>query len=159
MTDHHHHDQVQVPKGILIAAGLLISITMVAVAAFRISGAEPVAQVPTVDATHKALDLSFKDGAEGTVKVIQLIDGQPDHLLHVVQPGEGGFIRGILRSLARSRRASGISREHPFRLIMQSDGVLLLQDPQTGQRIYLPAFGPSNVESFQTIMANGYHQR
>jgi len=152
MAEPHHTHEIRVPKGVLIGAAVLLSATIITVAVYRIAGVEPVAQVPPPGAAHTALDLRFEDGPEGTVSVYQVRAGEPDRILHVVQAGEGGFIRGVLRSLARARRAGGISREEPFRLIMQSDGVLLLEDPATTQRIYLPAFGPTNLETFREMM-------
>lgn len=152
MSEPHHTHEIRVPKGVLIAAAVLLSATILTVAVYRIAGVEPVAQVPPPGAAHRALDLRFEDGRDGTVSVYQVQEGEPDRILHVVQPGEGGFIRGVLRSLARSRKASGIDRKQPFRLIMQADGVLLLEDPATSQRIFLPAFGPTNLETFREMM-------
>ena len=155
MNDSQHHDhQVHVPKGILISAAVLISLTIAAVLGFRMAGVAPMAQVPSTGETLQSRALRFEDNPEGTVTVFEVIDGSEDQILHVVQPGEGGFIRGILRSLARSRRASGIGREHPFLLKAQANGALLLEDPQTGQIIFLQAFGPTNIESFQTLLSS-----
>ncbi|MEE4330593.1 MAG: photosynthetic complex assembly protein PuhC [Wenzhouxiangella sp.] len=152
MSEHHHTHEIRVPKGVLIGAATLLSLTIVAVAAFRIAGVEPVAQVPPADTVQRSLDLRFADGPNGTVNIYRVLENGPDQVLDVVEPGEGGFIRGVLRSLARARRASGISREEPFRLILQTDGVMLLEDPATAQRIYLPAFGPTNLETFRRII-------
>lgn len=140
--------------GVLIAAGSLILLTMAAVAIFRLADLEPVAQVPAPDQTIQSRVLRFEDSREGTVIIYELIDGAPDRVVHVVEPGEGGFIRGVLRSLARSRRASGIGREHPFHLMLQANGNLLLEDPLTDQRIYLQAFGPTNIESFKALLTS-----
>jgi len=153
MNDGHHH-QVRVPRGALAAAGVLIALTLATVAAFRISGVDPIAQVPEPEADVDARELRFEDRPDGAVAVYETGGAAgAERLVHVVEPGAGGFIRGVLRSLARARRASGISPEHPFQLIEQADGRLLLEDPATGQRIYLQAFGPTNVESFRTLMA------
>ncbi len=155
MTEKQHNHQIQVPLGVLISAGVLILLTIVAVAFFRIAGVEPIAKVPSADDSIRTLELRFEDNPdEGTVIIYELMEGAPDQVLQVVQPGEGGFIRGVLRSLARSRRADNIGREHPFHLILQPNGALLLEDPQTDQRIYLHAFGPTNVESFRTLLAS-----
>jgi len=152
MSDAHHH-QVRVPRGALTAAGILIALTLATVAAFRVSGVDPIAQVPEAEADVDSRQLRFEDRPNGAVAVYETGTGDAERLVHVIEPGAGGFIRGVLRSLARARRASGISHEHPFELIEQPDGRLLLEDPTTGQRIYLQAFGPTNVESFRTLMA------
>jgi putative photosynthetic complex assembly protein len=75
-----------------------------------------------------------------------------ERFVHEVPSGEGGFIRGVLRSLARARNAQGIGSDHPFVLKQQATGTLLLEDPETGQRIDLQAFGPTNIGSFRTIL-------
>lgn len=154
MTEPQHNHQVRVPKGALIAAGLLILFTMAAVAAFRVAGLDPTAQIPAPDQPVLTRTLRFEDSPEGTVVVREVREDAPDRVLHVVQSGEGGFIRGVLRSMARSRRASGIGGEHPFLLMVQANGTLLLEDPQTGQRIDLQAFGPTNIESFRALLSD-----
>lgn len=154
-----HSDQIRVPLGILVAAGVLIAITIITVAVFRMTGAEPLAQVPEPDATVDTRVLYFEDRPNGTVAVFESIGGGPNRLVHVIEPGEGGFIRGVLRSLARARRANDVSSEYPFHLSKQLDGRMFLEDPATGQRIYIQAFGPTNVESFQMILTSEEIQR
>jgi len=152
MAGEHTH-QVQVPRGILIAALILITVTIATVASFRIAGVEPVARIPDPEKTVIVRDLRFEDRPDGTVAVYEL-DGSGQDLIHVIEPGTGGFIRGVLRSLARARRAANVGTKYPFQLIMQADGKMLLEDPQTEQRIYIQAFGPTNVESFRTLMTS-----
>lgn len=154
MAEHEHNHDIHVPLGALIAAGLLILFTIAAVAVFRISGMAPTAMVPEPDPGTEVRQLRFADSSDGTVTVFELRDDATEQVIHVIQPGEGGFIRGVLRSMARARRASDIGSEHPFRLIQQSDGSILLEDPQTDQRIYLPAFGPSNIDAFRALLVS-----
>jgi len=135
-----------------MAAAALILVTITAVAAFRIAGLSPAAQVPASDQPLEVRELRFEDSPEGEVLVYASEDDAGDRLVHVVEPGQGGFIRGVLRSMARSRRASGIGSEHPFVLIAEPNGTLLLEDPQTGERIYLPAFGPTNIDTFRAML-------
>ena len=152
MNDHSHSHQIRVPRGALIAAGLLIGFTIVAVMTFRITGQTPAAQIPVADVPTETRTLRFEDSAEGTVVVYELAENDSEQIVHVVPSGEGGFIRGVLRSMARARNASDIGNEHPFRLIEQTNGTLVLEDPQTGQRIDLQAFGPTNIESFRAML-------
>ncbi len=154
MTEEPHSHDVHVPTGALIAAGILILFTLAIVAWFRLAGHDPTAQVPDPNFGSQVRELRFVDGAEGTVTVYEVRAGAADQNVHVIQPGEGGFIRGVLRSLARSRRASGISREYPFLLIQDANGSLLLEDPRTDQRIDLQAFGPSNIEAFRALLTS-----
>jgi len=156
MSDHsqaQNHDDIRVPKGALIGAGLLILFTIGTVGFFRLTGQEPTAQVPPSEQVLSARALKFEDGEDGSVLVYEASDdGGADRVIHRVQSGEGGFIRGVLRSLARARNASGISRDHPFLLELHTSGTLILEDPQTGQRIDLQAFGPSNIATFRTLL-------
>lgn len=138
----------------MIAAGLLISFTIAAVAAFRIAGLNPTAQIPDTDPAVETRTLRFEDSPDGTVVVYELSEGAPDRVVHVVRSGEGGFIRGVMRSLARDRQARGIERTHPFLLKLQANGTLLLVDPETNQRIDLQAFGPTNIEAFRAMLVS-----
>ncbi|MBY6204866.1 photosynthetic complex assembly protein PuhC [Halomonas denitrificans] len=152
--DHPHGHSIEVPRQALIAAGLLIGLTIAAVAAFRIAGLEPSARIPAAEPPVQSRELRFEDGADGSVLVYAAVPDGPDRVIHVVHSGEGGFIRGILRSLARARTASGIGPEHPFILRQQPSGTLLLEDPQTRQRIDLQAFGPTNIEAFRVLLVD-----
>jgi len=147
---HDHHD-IRVPKGALIGAGLLILFTISTVAIFRLTGLDPTAMIPQSEQILEARELKFEDGANGSVIVYESGMAGEYEVIHTVPSGEGGFIRGVLRSLARARNASGISRDHPFLLEAQSNGTLVLEDPQTGQRIDLQAFGPSNIAAFRAL--------
>jgi putative photosynthetic complex assembly protein len=62
--------------------------------------------------------------------------------------GEQGFLRGVLRGLARERRALGVPADRPYRLTLHADSRLLITDPATGQRIDLASFGPDNAAVF-----------
>lgn len=148
----HDHHGIQVPRGALIGAAVLIGLTVAAVAAVRLTGVEPSAMVPPAESPVASRALIFEDRPNGDVAVLEpTADGAP-RTVEILQPGADGFIRGVLRSMARSRRAAGIGREHPFVLSLQADGRLLLEDPETGQRIDLKAFGPTNVESFRRLL-------
>jgi putative photosynthetic complex assembly protein len=88
--------------------------------------------------------LRFVDRPDGGVDVIDDASGR---LLHSVQ-GQQGFLRGVLRGLARERRARSIGADAPFALSRHADGRLQLADPATGQRIELASFGPDNAAVF-----------
>lgn len=154
MTEPHHHHEIRIPRSVLIGFGLLLAGVVTAVALFRFSGMEPLAQVPEPQHVVDQRELRFVDGGGGTVEVLEVRDGAADVLIQVIEPGDGGFIRGVLRSMARARRADGISDEQPFVLIHAANGTVLLEDPTTGQRIDLQAFGPASVEAFKALLAS-----
>jgi putative photosynthetic complex assembly protein len=129
---------------IAAACGLVIA-SVVAVAAFRLSGAP----VSTPDAAAIATrDLRFIDRADGSIAVVDVRDGR---LVENIV-GENGFIRGTLRGLARERRRQGIGPEQPFQLVAHVDGRLTLLDPATGRRVDLESFGPTNSGAFARML-------
>jgi len=152
MADQDHSHEIKIPIGVLIGITLLLLGAIGATAWFRLSGNPPISQVPQPEQIIQTSELRFEDGPEGTVSVFELIDGDTERLIDIIEVGEGGFIRGVLRSLARARRASNIGTEHPFLLTQQADGSLYLEDPMTEQRIYLQAFGPAGTESFKALL-------
>ncbi len=94
--------------------------------------------------------LKFEDRQDGGVTVI---DAATNQIIDVVQ-GEAGFIRGILRTVARERRIRGLGKEEPVNLMSFNDGRLVLLDPLTNTQIELESFGSINVESFKVFMKN-----
>jgi putative photosynthetic complex assembly protein len=72
----------------------------------------------------------------------------------VVPPGTNGFLRGVLRGMARARRNEHVGEEPPFTLTRWADGQMTLADPQTGQRISLEVFGPTNARPFAQLLTD-----
>ena len=94
-------------------------------------------------------DLRFGDRADGAVVITQWPDGS---VVAVLPPGTNGFARGVMRGMARERHRREIDSGPPFRLTHWSDGRLSLEDPSTGRRIELDAFGPTNTAVFARLM-------
>lgn len=134
------------PLGLLKAVGVLVLISLGATAAVRLSGItirEPDA--PTV----MKRSLLFKDGADGSVVVIDAGSGE----LAATLTGEQGFLRGILRALVRERKQNGmLEPDQPFQLIQRADGRLTLVDPVTSRQIDLESFGPKNAGVFARLL-------
>ncbi len=105
----------------------------------------------TVDAPAPlaAYELRFEDNPNGSVSVYLDSD---DVLIEVLQPGGSSFVRGVLRAMARERRQHGISPDAPFRISRLPANRLLIEDPTTGRRIPLEAFGPDNVAAFRRLL-------
>ncbi len=96
-------------------------------------------------------DLRFTDRADGAV-VIE--DVAIQRVNSVIIPGQKtGFIRGVMRGLARERRMHGIGAEPPFRLTSWADGELSLVDTATGRSLELNSYGPTNRASFAALLA------
>ena len=94
--------------------------------------------------------LYFKDLPNGSVGVISADNGQ---MIAQVE-GQAGFIRGILRALARDRRIRQITSDDAFELVSRSDGRLTLTDLATKNRIDLESFGKDNAAEFAVFLKN-----
>jgi putative photosynthetic complex assembly protein len=133
------------PRGLLVAIGLMVLATLLGVTAVRLSGVS----IHTPDAQAVASrSLRFEDGNDGSVAVL---DGKTGLEVERVQ-GEAGFLRGALRALARERRMRNLGSEAAFDLIARADGRLTLSDPATGERIDLESFGHTNSAAFARLL-------
>jgi putative photosynthetic complex assembly protein len=92
--------------------------------------------------------LRFEDRSDGSIAVVSAPDGR---VVKVIE-GEAGFVRGILRAMARERRIKEVDQTVPFDLIARADGRLTLLDPATGNRIDLESFGKDNVIEFAVLL-------
>lgn len=140
-----------IPRGLLLGAAALVGFALVSTTAARVSGtgtaefqAAPVAVTPVA-----RLDLRFEDRDDGAVAVLDAGSGE---VVDVLAPGTNGFVRGVMRALARERRAHEIGPSPAFRLSSWEDGRLSLEDPSTGRRIELTAFGPTNRDAFARLL-------
>ncbi len=134
------------PRGVFVGVAALIGFTFLVVAAARFGGVGT--QTPAQVAVE-SLQLRFEDRQDGAVVVYE---AREDRLLTVLEPGDGSFVRGVLRGLARERRRQDIGARPPFRLVRWADGHLSLEDPSTSQEIALNSFGPSNAQAFAEIL-------
>ncbi|MGE5714740.1 MAG: photosynthetic complex assembly protein PuhC [Betaproteobacteria bacterium] len=137
-----------VPRGPLLAAGSLAVIALIAAAAVRLTGVGATAHAEAPITQERAL--RFADRTDGGVDVLDAASGRS---VAVLEPGEGGFVRVTLRSLARDRKRQGIGAQPVFLLQTTADGRLTLEDSATGQRIDLKAFGPTNAGAFARLMS------
>jgi putative photosynthetic complex assembly protein len=138
----------RMPRPALVGAMALVLFTLGATGLFRLGGQTPLG--PEESAAIQTRLLRFVDRPQGGVGVFDASSGES---LLVIVPGEDGFVRGVLRGLARDRRSRDIGAEPPFRLARLSDGRLLLEDVATGRRIDLAAFGPTNAGAFARFLA------
>jgi putative photosynthetic complex assembly protein len=137
---------IPVPRPLLIAAGVLVAITIAGAALARHEGREPSAEVAMV----QSADLAFDDEPDGGVQVRDVALGRA---IDTLPPGTNGFVRGTLRSLARERRRRGLGPDAaPMRLSQWSDGSLTLQDLATDIRIEVQSFGPTNAAAFRELL-------
>jgi putative photosynthetic complex assembly protein len=136
-----------VPRGGVFAAAALVLFALAAVTTVRVTGVGGVHM--TLPAAVESRDLRFEDGQNGAVLVF---DAGDQRLVDTLAPGSNGFIRVVLRGLARERRLGDVGAQPPFRLTRYAGGQITLTDTSTGKQIDLGAFGSSNTEAFSRLM-------
>jgi len=152
-TGHSHADML--PRGTLILAGALVLFALTAASFVRIAGIAPAASPALMRQAERVApiasrDLRFTDRADGAV-VIE--DTKHGGVAEVIEPGQQtGFIRGVMRGLARERRMHGVGNGPPFTLTEWRDGELSLTDTATGRSIELTAFGSANRAAFAALL-------
>ena len=139
------HRGMRIPKSLALIAVVGLAALILFVADFVDSGKlmrEADAQAVITK------QLRFEDRSDGSIAVISAPDGR---VIKVIE-GEAGFVRGILRAMARERRIKEVNQTVPFELIARADGRLTLLDPATGNRIDLESFGKDNVVEFAVLL-------
>jgi len=138
------------PRGALVGAACLLALAMALAALGRFGG------IGRVEVEESALvsrtELRFYDLERGGVGVSTAADGE---VTHVLEPGEDGFVRSVMRGFARDRRQHGVGASPPFLLSLWANGRLSLADPKTGREISLNAFGPANIRAFARFLPAG----
>lgn len=143
MSDHH---TMKVPRAVLLGAGAMIlcSVALAASARRAHLAAPPAAPEPLV----QSVLVRFLDRPDGAIAALAAGSGQP---LGLVPPRTGGFVRGVLRGMFRTRKLEGKGPSEPFRLSCTRSGRMYLDDPQTGRRVDLDSFGPTNAAAFSEL--------
>lgn len=150
------HDHANtLPRGALALCGTIVGLALAATATVRIGGIAPSASPVLLRAAEHVTpivsrDLRFLDRADGAVVISDVTNGHPAGL---VAPGStSGFIRGVMRGLARDRHMRGLGDGPPFRLTAWRDGELSLTDLATGRVLELSAFGSTNRAAFAALL-------
>jgi putative photosynthetic complex assembly protein len=130
------------------AVAAVVVLTLLGVAGLRLSGYEPPA--PSRGAVVDSRLLRFEDIQDGLVYVY---DHDSGALLAELEPAKDSFIRGIMRSMARARRARDVGTTPPFRLSRHGDGSLILSDTVISNEVNLVAFGPTNRNAFAALLS------
>lgn len=153
MTALHHHGDT-VPRGALGIAGALVALSLLLTAAVRTGLLDPSPSAATLRSQAKVnvvteRNLRFADAADGSVLIEDV--GRGGMVARFGEEGSG-FIRGVMRGLARERRMHGVGQAPPFRLALWADGALTLTDTATGRIIELGGFGPDNRAAFARLL-------
>lgn len=139
--------QITPPRPILRVAVAMVVLTFaLAILATRF-GIGKAADVYENPVAQRAL--SFDDAPDGGILVK---DGGSGELALTLPPGTNGFLRGALRALADRRRIAEKPADAPFLLTAWQDGRVTLDDPETGERVAVSSFGPTQVKSFVALL-------
>ncbi|MGQ3355993.1 MAG: photosynthetic complex assembly protein PuhC [Phreatobacter sp.] len=133
----------------VMAAGVVVALAILAAGLGRYAGLGTVA-VPASPAVE-AKELLFQDTRDGSITVLDAADRK---VVLVVPLGEGGFMRGVMRGLARDRKMRGLGPDLPFRIERRQNGMVILVDLATGREIALGSFGQTNLEAFSRLLPN-----
>lgn len=149
------HDNI-VTKPALIAAAALVCFTLVVTTTQKLGWIDREA-VPNVERTRAEIApkaqrrLHFADSTDGSVVITDADTGKVAATI-VTGSQQGGFVRGVMRGLARERHLSGIGSAPPFKLTQWQDGSLSLVDEGTGRSIDLGGFGSDNSATFAALL-------
>ena len=153
---HAHSHENTVPRPALIASGVMILFALLLTTGVSLGFVERSA-VPDVERERAGVlqsrqrELQFIDLADGNVRVLDADAGTTVAIIDM-ETKSGGFVRGVVRSLARERGLQGISSQQAFSLTLWQNGTLSLSDPLTGQNMELGGFGADNRAIFMKLL-------
>lgn len=154
MSAHTHENTAS--NGALKLIGGLVGFALLATVSFRLADLPPTAS-PVLEreagqvAAIKSQVLRFSDRDDGGV-LIERVGGPST----VINPGDqSGFVRGVMRGMARDRRMRGIDSGPPFTLTLWANGGLSLSDAETGRIVELNGFGIDNRATFAKLLEPG----
>ena len=137
-----------VPKSALVIAGAFALLVIALAAIARVAKTGTLGQQSTASVVASRA-LVFTDQPDGTVGVF---DVQHQQQMEPLPGGNGGFVRGAMRALARQRRLAAVGPEVPFYLVKWSDGRLTLDDSATSNHLELEAYGSTNLAAFEKLL-------
>jgi len=154
MSGHGHSHDNMVPPAAIAFAGALIVASFALVASVRsniLPAAPTAAELRTAQSIGKVRErlLHFADTPAGEVLITDARSGA--EVARIGQEGSG-FIRGVMRGLARERRMHGLDATQPFRLTLWQDTAVTLVDPTTGRILELNGFGSTNRAAFLKLL-------
>jgi putative photosynthetic complex assembly protein len=134
----------------LVKVMAALCLAALALAAFGRFTGIGVQQLPTAPAAEMR-ELLFLDAGKGAIEV-RTAAGEA--LVKRFGPGEGGFVRTVMRGLAHDRMARGGDSRTPFTLTLRTDNRLIIHDPVTKREVILDSFGKPNRDLFAGLLAS-----
>jgi putative photosynthetic complex assembly protein len=147
-STHAHDHKILIPRWFLAACAVMVVFSIAIAAIARWTGYGRVETLPPGLTQIDSRALLFEDSPDGAVIVR---DAKSRAVVDTLNPGTFGFVRAAMRGLAQARKLHEIGQEPPFLLVRWSDQRVTLDDPNTGRRIDLNAFGRANAEAFERL--------
>lgn len=141
------------PKPALIGAALLIGINLIGVGAYRLTIAADQDVVRSASVSAEPLlvrELHFVLEADGQISVHDARDGRHLDTLRA----DDGFIKVVLQSMSFDRAKRQVTAAQTYRLTRWNNGKLSFEDPATGVRMNLAAFGADAMRVFARFLPN-----
>ncbi|QAU44383.1 photosynthetic complex assembly protein PuhC [Bradyrhizobium guangzhouense] len=137
-----------VPRGALLGAAALIAFSLFVAGLGRFTGIGAVREDQS--AAVQRMSFRFEDRTDGGISVVAPESGA---VIGVVPAGIDGFVRTVLRSFAFDRERQGVGAGPAFVIAKWSNGRSTIEDPATGRRVDLAAFGAVNMQAFERVVA------
>lgn len=136
------------PKGMLIAAGLLVVSSMTFATIARLTGYG--ATRLEFGAVAQSRDVRFADEHPGMISAFDATTGA--RIADIANSGNG-FVGVVVKGFARDRSLAGIPMDRPFRISTLVDGRSMIEDTSTGRIVMLGAFGADNLKAFSQLIS------
>ncbi|WP_194743681.1 photosynthetic complex assembly protein PuhC [Thermaurantiacus tibetensis] len=149
------HVEKPIPKPVLWGIAAMVAAVFAltgAVALGLLDRPKPASQVRAEAGVPVVAErlLVFRDLPDGTLGIFEGAASAP--FASVAAGSNEGFVRGVIRSMARERRMKGVGPEAPYRLRLWGDGRLSLEDVATGRTVELDSFGADNRRAFWRLL-------
>ncbi len=145
---HEQYPPDPMPKSLLLGALALMVVTFASAVYSTIGKVNDSTALRPAEQARQ--ELRFVDNPDGSITVL---DGTARETISKINPETNGFLRVVMRGLARERRLAGLGDAEPFLLYRATaDQRLILEDPATGKIVGLDAFGPSNAGVFAALL-------
>lgn len=147
-----HQDAV--PKPALYAGIGIVCLALTSAIAGSMADIGAVRAPDVAIVQERGLRFSAAAGLDALAGEIAVIDAASGAEALVLADEGDGFIRGVLRALARDRMLSALpTTEADAQLVLWADGRLSIRDLATNTEIELSGFGADNRAAFQRLLA------
>jgi putative photosynthetic complex assembly protein len=140
-------EEVMIPRIVLRALIGVVLFSFFAVLVAKYTGYGVMMTPQSAAAETRLLQFDVQSNGEMVVR-----DHESGAEVALFGEGEGGFIRGVLRGLARSRALERMEEGDVFLLTRWEDGRLSVTDPITQERFDLNSFGVDNLQAFAQLL-------